>query len=97
MGKKTKDKTELEHLRKRVAELEQLEKKHNVIEEELKAANQQLDATNQQLQASEQQLKAYNEQLQASEQQLKSYNYEKILVHSFYSVGRICRIVCLHR
>ena len=74
MGKKTKDKTELEHLRKRVAELEQLEKKHNVIEEELKAANQQLDATNQQLQASEQQLKAYNEQLQASEQQLKSYN-----------------------
>ncbi|MBC8490042.1 MAG: PAS domain S-box protein, partial [Bacteroidetes bacterium] len=41
-------------------------------EEELRAANQQLDANNQQLRASEQQLKAANQQLGASNQQLKA-------------------------
>ena len=45
-------------------------------EQQLKAANQQLGATNQQLRASEQQLKAANQQLQASEQQLKAANQQ---------------------
>ena len=52
-------------------------------EEQLRAANQQLQASeqqlraaNQQLQASEQQLKAGNQQLQASEQQLKAANQQ---------------------
>ncbi|TET38642.1 MAG: PAS domain S-box protein, partial [Planctomycetota bacterium] len=52
-------------------------------EEQLKAANQQLEAdaqqleaANQQLRANEQQLKATNQQLQASEQQLKAANQQ---------------------
>jgi len=45
-------------------------------EDALKAANQQLAATNQQLRAGEQQLKAANQQLQASEQQLKAANQQ---------------------
>ncbi len=44
--------------------------KRKRAEEELKAANQQLDTSNQLLMASEQQLKAANQQLNASNQQL---------------------------
>ena len=71
MSEKINHKAELEKLRKRVAELEQLEEKHKEVAEELKTVNQQLDAGNQQLQASEQQLKATNEQLKAREQEIK--------------------------
>ncbi len=53
------------------------------MEDELKAANQQLQvseqqlrAANQQLQASDQQLRAANQQLQASEQQFKAANQQ---------------------
>ncbi len=49
---------------------------HKKSEEELKAANQQLEANNQQLIASEQQLRAANQQLVVSEQQLKVSNQQ---------------------
>ncbi|MFW6309586.1 MAG: ATP-binding protein [Prolixibacteraceae bacterium] len=64
--------SELNQLRRRIAELEQLEEKHKLIVKELKAANQQLDAANQQLKAGEQQLKACNEQLQAVELEIRA-------------------------
>ena len=44
----------------------------------LRAANQQLDASNQQLRASEQQLRTANQQLLSSEQQLKASNQQLI-------------------
>jgi len=57
--------------------------KCSAIEQQLMAANQQLQASeqqlraaNQQLQASEQQLRAANQQLQASEQQLRAANQQ---------------------
>jgi len=43
---------------------------------EVRAANQQLDASNQQLSANEQQLKAANQQLAANEQQLRASNQQ---------------------
>ncbi|MFW5831131.1 MAG: ATP-binding protein [Prolixibacteraceae bacterium] len=64
--------SELNQLRRRIAELEQLDEKHKLIVKELKAANQQLDAANQQLKAGEQQLKACNEQLQAVELEIRA-------------------------
>ncbi len=66
-----------------------------LVEEQLKALNQQLvaneqqlKASNQQLQANEQQLRAALQQLQAGEQQLKGINEkikesEKVLKHSY--------------
>ncbi len=83
MNQKTIKEAEPEQLRKRIAELEELEVKHEKVVEELKAANQQLDANNQQLHASEQQLKAYNDQLQASEKEIKAKEAAALLARKF--------------
>ena len=52
-----------------------LVKRQRVLEE-VRAANQQLEAANQQLRAHEQQLQAANQQLRAHEQQLQAANHE---------------------
>ncbi len=59
-------------------DIKQLIQQLKASNQQLQASEQQLRASNQQLRASEQQLKASNQQLQASEQQLKASNWQLI-------------------
>jgi len=59
-----------------ITERKKAEEALRAANQQLRASQQQLRAANQQLQANEQQLKATNQQLQASEQQLRAANQQ---------------------
>ena len=57
-----------------ITERKKAEEQLKALNQQLQASEQQLSATNQQLQANEQQLRATNQQLRASDQQLREAN-----------------------
>ncbi len=87
-SKLNKSTTSIDNLNKEITQRE-------LVEHNLKAANQQLRSTNQQLGASDQQLRSAEQQLQASNQQLR-VNEESLEQKNHNLNERVKELICMY-